>query len=942
MTNSEISLTFSLEKIRVKIIIDVSAPSLSSQIELNDHCRKMGALYLSVYAAGLFGALFVDAGRTQCQLPTTSHSHAQSTICSIKPTNDEGFYNIEAVPPINDSYIGISSLLSGNFSTNNLRLGSAIGKSKDELMIEIAASSHSTSTTRKLQHIVESYFNRLENRTEKNIFENLIFKLTKNAQDGYLLEDNSGILKEKSIYAATCFGIASDSIRHHHPLRSYEWICSDCLISDHLVNSLLQEDVINCQGFADSFLATYLVFLCSALRYDFHLHSTKMDSMYGIDEDLLRRLYSTSSTLFAPTISFIASMTVQEIISFALGSAGSPSQWLLFDIPELGGYLTSTPSDSCCPAPDSLLTFPPSKFLGLAHGSITFFGSGVLAVEMVKNLLQSGVSSLATITIVPPTHQIQSMQQILELERSLCSHVPKHFLPRVVVRSTPSDSPISYFYPQSQDWEADVLVADMNEAITAVHHHSLCKISSHLHYPPMVTVSSHHHLPSVETFIPGVSAPLQTCTPKRQTPVHFVTTMSNLLQWAHGHEELLTTSTHKIKWLLRAHSLGDPLLGPQIQTLVQWLRFPCTTLRECVEWALDWYCSNFVHQPSARMACTRLIGVSALSAEPFHRYTSPPVHCLSSKMPLNSDEDPYTSNLIVIISIIAGLQSGVLPFSFENFQHEINHYYASKRTLILDIARELPTPSFEDFASRDAQNPKAFVDEALKAPKVTQRLLKLKIIPFKPFLAAFDVLGLDFMESLVQLRSRMLGTGVIPKDQISRHLFLLNHHPSSPVAVVASSALSAVEVIKCLLKGNPKFAPHQLIRNHYLNMRSTKLLSCELLPQKTVNLAGKTLSEWEAIFFYASNSTTLGSLLETMEQSYNLNINLIAVQSSLLWCQSFSAHSSRLDLSLRELLTISSASVGNGDLRTYRLIVSGDDLNGNEYDPELIIYFIEP
>ena len=71
-------------------------------------------------------------------------------------------------------------------------------------------------------------------------------------------------------------------------------------------------------------------------------------------------------------------------------------------------------------------------------------------------------------------------------------------------------------------------------------------------------------------------------------------------------------------------------------------------------------------------------------------------------------------------------------------------------------------------------------------------------------------------------------------------------------------------------------------------------------------------------------------------------INLIAVQSSLLWCQSFSAHSSRLDLSLRELLTISSASVGNGDLRTYRLIVSGDDLNGNEYDPELIIYFIEP
>lgn len=855
--------------------------------------------------------------------------------------------------------VGLSSRLSGNLRPN-LHYSKPM-LSDDE--ISNLRQQATTLTPELLERFERVLGHSIRTEHDPCPFEGLSFPLISGSS---IIRDPHGILASRSDQVLTVFPVPSTETVFHLPLLSFSWLSNE----DGFQSSRHPERFkITCQDETmNPSLSVYSSFLrqvftesssCLALS-----HSSPRETASDSCSTLLwNRLHFTASKLFPPTISFIGSIAAQEAIKCITGTDKPLDQWLLFDSPGLAELLPPSPpaltqelsahsatlntvstlsrspdaSKSSFELNDSPLLFPLSQYPTLATASLLLLGCDVASIEVGKNLAFAGVCSRGTVIASDPNPDSSSatdesndriLSQLTQLWRTGCGTCGPSGSPSISICQPPAGT--------TSTWQSDLAI------IAPCYSTARAAGETWTQFIPSIAIGNGDASASSECQIPHLSGLLQHPAISDHSNLHrfhhFCPSVRDCVSWASQQIRTIFGAPHTTYDVLK--SLGteiDRIRGSDEALAFDRLKSPCRTLEDCIAWSKSWCYSKFVHHPR------ELMGRLPLNTSFWGSDHAPvPPRALTFQL----EHDPVLTNAVVILSIISAIQWGVLQSTTESLSEDLELYHSSLAPKIAAIALHAPYTTWKESLERAEMDTAAHLDflgRICKAPDF-DLLEYFPRVSYHSFGAKRGIIEKQLLGALSNLQSRAFGYGDFPPAMIAR--IWSESVDLSPVPAVTTSiaALASTEAFKLLLAPiTPEAAPIVPFCDHHMNIRSNEYRSHIITSPKVRTMPnGLAWNDWSRMKLYASQSLTLAELISLINGKTGALVNMIALGTSLLWCDFNGFQRGRLHLPIFEAARLTNCY----SIHRFQRIMPLDICAVNEADddidlPPFVIHFYD-
>lgn len=881
---------------------------------------------MTINSFGAFGSLFVDASSSGTIFHDPSFLFPEiSYVEAIDPSPliDGAYVIATATGTLPPAFVGLSSLTSGNLKQN---LQFTIPAISSEARAKLEAKVESNRRMKPEQKesarsVIKSYF---KEDLEDCPFAGLSFPVLGITRGrDYILGDPHGVLAKHFNKVKRLFYIPSTLTATYRPLSSYEWL--QCDMDANSLQSLLESEIDCYLPEMSSSLSTYSAFLRAQHQssYDHtrltHISASTSGSPSHCDPTTLlwNRLRSSSSKRFMPTITFIASSAVSEVVKIVSGTGKPMTKWRFFDAPELFQFW-KPPTDEIDANSVSLL-FPPSQYPALAHASILVLENIQSTLEMSQNLALSGVcSDGGKVTVLKSDYDLDMnlassvwrSDRTIELTTEL-NDTSTLRCPKVSLRTTllPKLRPgYSDVYARISDWQSDLAVCERLESDEEVLLHSAT------HYTPILVLQPQCTTSSVEHIIPCATTSELSYSWKpawiNYTSCSSPVSLEKLIEDAKVLLDTFLVASTSVHLAIEEILRGEEPARFMNSHLIEWQKQQCKTLEVCVQLAVNFYSKQFHYKPRTELEKTLLVRFpdgddvddsdddidgnednnddngedeNDDSDDQDEDSDSDDFDCViglpawttaprALKDSLLADHDMYAINFVVLIAISAAIQNRVLPSppSPSSFGLDLDHYYHSLRdTIVKTIATTKPSP----YESTDDATTEV-VDKSVFGPDFNIETDGPKRLGYYMSLSpTCTTAEMDLLCAAANLLSRVYGMGEIPLSTVmsvwkTRVL---------PTSVVQTSSLAALEAMKMLfLVEKSQSLPFDwesldttCLREHYINIRADHYLT---LPTKPL-----TDDEPPRIHLYVSRSFTVSELILYLRENYDMA--LVSVSS---------------------------------------------------------------
>ena len=909
-----------------QIVIDTSSSSspISTKTELNAFCRSISASYIAASTYGMLGTVFVDEGSPSATYePTESFTSFPDAIDDLTKISDNLYRLKIRNSPLASNFVALSTRRSGFFKPNLhhcLPHQTAQRANYDAL---IDAEDTTDDDKDKMRRSVSSYYD--SDYSAPCPLEGLQFPVVHQVSASELhIHDTFNVLDDLHPKVCTSYHIAPSRTITPKPLSSFHWTSDDFIeLEESFQISNLEAEI---QCFAPEMipvLSTYATFLRlhlseNALKQPFNTpleHGTPASTHpRASSTHLWNRLLSTWDKLFVPTEAFIASIVATEAVKMATKVGIPLDRWFFFDAPEMAELLrpsafgpTSAVNSPLSPSPlsfsasepaekpsnrtdvsssgDQVLLFPPSKHPLLAHASIAFSDFNRTLELTSQQLALSGVCSYSgTVKFIRPTglfqapkmHYQPQLDQLL-LWKSATAFGISSGLPSLHLR------PIAPTFSTAhiRALEALRLNGDCDHDVILGHQLLDEEFCSSLAIPYLRVWEGEHEVVSVENYIPHLAEPshgdwiagASWQAPSGHLPSNFYACSS----WAQVQADtvILLSSV-----ALTAFTPAETPTTNGLQYALEWIQHPRTTLVACVQWSKNWIISNFVHWPAKLLQDVPLVRFN-------HQGKLVTLKGIMLPYTIAIDfQDPVVANLVVLLSIISGMQSGVLSCDDGDFAQSLERHYSSKYKEIQNMACDLPSLSFDDYTAINTQN------AGINQPSILRQIHNFALSaseesPLPKRLPPHDTftgtkLRTELLYSLAILRSRCFALGDFPRALLRYNV----DRTTLPTSRTASSALTTIETMKHLLLAETCLKPSSSLpfREYFLNM-----LKMELKPSPLSALVlhklpnGMTWTDWDHIHLYIPRSTTPADIVNMLKRRFNVNLCMLFAENAFVW-----------------------------------------------------------